>query len=254
MALTSKSLFNYGFTVNALNSSIDFRAALAGPILQATLRFGYYSLTDMMNEFARAMGAVDPDNEYTLTADRTINGGLENRTTIVTDGTYLDLLFSTGPRTASNAASLLGFNVQDYTGALTYTGSSTSGTVLIPEFVGYNYLSPDYDSKYFGVKNVSASGKKETITFAKQEFVQVQFMYNSVTKIVTEWKDLFDWMNPQRPFEFTPEISNPSVFYNVTLERTESDGTNGMAQKFREHLPQFPFLYDTGMLTMRIEN
>lgn len=253
MALRSKSLFNYGQTVTVLNRSIDFRATLLGPVLQANLRLGFYSLSGLMTEWARAMQEADPDHEYTLTADRTITAGLENRVTITTDGTYLDLLFLTGPRTTSNAAALIGFNTQDFTGALTYTGSFSSGTVLIPSLIGYNFLAPPFDTKFFGTKNVAASGLKETVTFAKQFFTHVQYMHEPATKIIAEWVPFMDWANQQRAFEWTPEISMPSVFYNVTMEKTEAD-SNGMAQRFKEMLPNFPFFHDTGQLTMRLEN
>jgi hypothetical protein len=161
MALRNPSLFLYGFQVTPQNSSIDFRAVSLGPILQGTLNIGYYSLGSLLTELKRAMEAVDVSNIYTVTADRTISGGTQNRVTISTSGGYLDLLFNSGPRASSSVAPLIGFAATDRTGATSYAGSLSAGTVLVPNFIGYNYLSPDFSRKIFGSVNVSASGLKE---------------------------------------------------------------------------------------------
>jgi len=250
MALTEKSLFLYGFEVTKLNQNLPFRAVAFGPQLNAVLTLGFYSLTSIMAEVKRAMQAADPSNEYTVTADRTVNSGLENRVTIVTDGVYLDLLFLTGTTATSSCRTLIGFSALDRTGFLTYTGNFTAGTALIPEYNGYNYLSPDFNHKVYGNVNVSASGIKEAVVFQIQKFFQVQFKYEPSAKWITEWTPFFDWAIQQRLLEFTPEISSPSVFYEGTLERTGADG-KGLAIIGTEMLPQFPFNHETGLLMFR---
>jgi len=105
MALRGLSLFLYGFQVTEYNSSLDFKAVSGEPTRMATLRRGYYSLTSLGLEIARAMNAVDTDHIYTASVDRTVNGGLENRVSIATNGTFLSLLFGTGPRAASSVDS-----------------------------------------------------------------------------------------------------------------------------------------------------
>lgn len=251
MALSAKSMFLYGYQVTPFNSSIDFRAVALGPVLQATLSVGYYSLAALMTEWSRAMQAADPDHVYTITADRTIAGGTQNRVNITTDSAYLDLLFATGPRTTSTAAPLLGFNTTDRTGSISYFGNFSSGTSFVTTLPGYNYLSPDFHHKYPGVRNVSASGIKEAITFGKQQFIHVEFKYEPGAKVVSDWLPFMDWATQQRLFEFIPEVSAPTVSYDVTLDATDADG-NGMAYQFKELLPQFPNLYQTGKLTMRL--
>ena len=183
MALVAKSLFLYGFTVTELNSSIDFRAVLAETPRQATLRLGYYSLTSLATEIVRAMQEVDNLNTYTVTADRSYSAGTQNRVTISTSGTFLELLFDTGPRADSTIASLIGFPIVDQTGATSYTGTSTAGTALIPTLAGYNYLGADFMRKNFSVVNVSASGRKESIVWQTQKFWQVQFKYEHTQKL-----------------------------------------------------------------------
>ena len=250
MALKKQSLFLYNFEVTQFNSSLDFRAAAFGPIKLATLRFGFYSLTALMTEIKRAMQLADPVNTYTVTADRTFVGGTQNRVTIQTGGAYLDLLFLTGPRVASSIGPLLGFAAVDQTGATSYQGTLTAGVTLIPDLVGYSYLGPDFFRIAFGAVNISASGEKEAIVFQIQRFFQVEFRYEPEAKVISQWALLWDWMIQQKLLEFTPDITVPTVFYECTLETSSGDG-KGMGFKMEEMLPNFPFLYKTGMMKFR---
>lgn len=252
MALTTKSLFLYGLQVTDDNKSLDFKISGGGDTLQATLQLGYYSLTDLMEEIERAMTEVDDSNTYTVTADRTISGGTENRVTIATSGGFLSLLFGTGPRAATSVAPLIGFALTDRTGSTSYTGTSTAGTALEPTLYGYNYIPPDMKRKVFGSLNISASGLKEAVVFQVQEFFQVQFKFEPQAFVLSDWTDFMTWAMQQRTLEFTPSIASPNTVYNCTLESTSADG-KGLAYSFKEMLPEFPFLYDTGLMTFRIK-
>jgi hypothetical protein len=251
MGLSNKSMFLYGFEVNQLNACLDFQSASGGPVLLATLQFGFYSLTSLGQEIARAMKEVDPTSTYAVSVDRTVMGGLQNRVTISTSGSYLKLLFGSGPRSYSSIATYIGFNTIDYSGALFYTGSYSAGTTLIPDHWGYNYLAETDQHKLYGAVNIAANGDKEAITFQIQKMIQVQFKFEPNSKKSTVWVPLIDWMIQQRLFEFTPEISSPTVFSEVTLEKTAADG-KGLAWKWTEQLPQYRGLYDTGLLTFRV--
>lgn len=250
MALSTKSLFLYGLQVTANNSSIDFRAVALETPRQATLRRGFYSLSSLATEISRALKEKDPARDYTVTIDRTVGGGLENRLTVSTSGAFFELLFASGPRTASNAAALMGFPVADQTGFTSYLGTSSSGSRVIPNLVGYNYLSPDFSQRNFGSVNISASGEKESIVFQVQEFWQVQFKYIPKAIWLTDWVPLMRWLIQQRPFEFTPEINSPNVVFEGTLEQSAQDG-RGLAFQANEMLPSFPNLYDTGLMRFR---
>lgn len=250
MALTGKSLFLYGFQVTSTNRALDFRSVSGGPILYATLNLGFYSLTSLMQEIARAMNVADPSHTFTIEADRTFNAGLENRVTISSDSIYLDLLFGTGPRKDISIAPYIGFAIADRMGSNTYQGTVTAGTTLVPTLYAYNYISPEMNRKVFGSVNISASGEKEAIVFQVQRFFSCQFKYEPETKIKTEWMALMNWAIQQRAFEFTPNTALPTTFYECTLESTSADG-KGLGYKFTEMLPNFPFLYDTGVLTFR---
>lgn len=249
MALTAKSLIVYNLEITPENSSLDFKASSGGSELQGTLALGFYSVTSLAQELARVLNATDPANIYTVTVNRSVLGGTQNRITITTDGTFLSLLFSTGTRAASTIASLIGFNTADYTGNTTYTGSTSVGTTLIPDYIGYNYSDPSQQAKVFGSVNVSAAGVKESVVFNIQKFLNIRFKYESAVRLA-EWKAFFYWAIQQRPFDFTPEITNPNTFYQVTLERTQADG-KGLGFLLIEMLPQFPDFYDTGNLYLR---
>lgn len=197
-----------------------------------------------------ALQAADPTRVYTVTANRNVSGGTENRITISTSGGYFELLFSSGPRAASSSAAILGFNASDYTGATTYTGSASAGSTVVPNYVGYNYLSPDFERRFFGSVNVSASGDKEAVLFPQQQFWEVQFKYIPETTWVSSWVDLMVWMVQQRPIEFTPEISSPDTFFQGTLETTTADA-KALAYRTMEMLPSYPFQYDTGVMKFR---
>lgn len=253
MALKQKSLFLYGLQVTPSNSSLDFKASSLGPVLQASIPIGFYSLGDLLDAVVSAMAAVDTVNIYTCTADRSFAGGTQNRVTISTSGAFLSLLFASGPRTASTIASLLGFAVADQTGATTYTGTASAGTLLQPVWWGKNYRDPDMLRTNFGSLNISANGTKEAITYQIQEFFQVQFDYEPFATVANSWQPFLTWAIQQQALEFTPDITAPNTVYNCTLESTDAD-SSGLGYELVEMVDDgFPFLYSTGLLKFRLK-
>lgn len=250
MALTAKTLILYDLQVDSTNFSIDFKISAMGDELMASIEYGFYSLSGLMSAIKIALEEADPSNVYTITADRTQSSGTQNRITISTSGAFLSLLFGSGTRAASTVAPLIGFTSTDKTGATTYTGTSSAGTVLIPTLIGYNYLPPEMYRKVFGSLNISTIGEKEAIVFQVQQFFQMQFKYEPQSYVLSDWTPFINWAIQQAPFEVTPEITSPNTFYDCTLEKTVSDG-QGLAHSFKEMLPDFPFLYDTQLLTFR---
>jgi hypothetical protein len=247
-------MFLYGYQVTENNRSLDFKAnPLDSSPRLATLRLGYYSLTSLCVEIARALAELDPTHVYTATADRTQAGGLENRITITSSHTFFQILFATGPRASSSCAALIGFNAADYVSATSYQGSFTTGVRLITERPGYNYSHPDESNSIFGSVNVSASGLKEAIVFAIQSFWSVEFKYEPRQKTRTEWKNFMQWAIQQRRLEFTPEITSPTEFFEGTLESTSAEG-KGLGYKMTQMLPNFPDFYQTGSLKFRKGN
>lgn len=251
MALRSKSLFLYGLEVTSGNNKIDFQTTMAGPIYTGTVALGFYSLTSLLAAIASAMKVADPVHSFYSTADRTVNDGTENRVSIGTTHTFLSILFGSGPNALTSIGSLIGFLSSDYTGDTEYEGSSSAGIPLVPDWFGTSYQPPEVNLKNFGAVNVSASGEKESIVWAIQRFIIVTFPYEPGAIALVDWPDFIEWAIKQKPFDFTPEISLPSIVYDVTLEKTPQDG-KGLAWALTEMLPNFPFTYTTGAITMRV--
>lgn len=251
MALRNASLFLYGFQITELNRYVSFgTSAGETPGLDtariATLNIGFYSLASLGLELARAMSAADPTHVYSFATDRTLAGGTQNRCTIATNFSYLSIYFATG--NPANPASLLGFGATDLTGSTSYTSSSSAGTALIPNQIGYTFLSPTAIQKNFGVLNVAASGLKESIVFSLQSFWQVQFKYIPEALLDDTWLPLIQWLIQQREIDFTPDITDGNTFYTGTLE----DPNQGLAFTLSEMLPQFPFQYQTPLMKFRV--
>lgn len=249
MALKNPSLFLYNYQITANNQFISF-ATNSGEVppntRTATIPVGYYSLTSLCSAIASALTSADPLHTYTVTANRNVAGGLQNRVTIATSNSYFGIYFATG--NISNPATLLGFTGANLTGSTSYTGSLTSGTALIPEQIGFGYLSPNAMNKNFGKLNVSASGLKEAIVFSLQQFCQVQFKYIPEANLPGVWLPFIQWIIQQRALEFTPDYTIPNTFYQVTLE----EPNQGLQIDLSEMLPDFPFYYQTPVMKFRL--
>lgn len=251
MALTAKSMFLFDLVVGTYNQNLPFRASAGGPILNAALTPGFYSLTSLANQIENAMKAVDPTHTYNVAINRAVANGTENRLTISTSGPYLDLLFQSGPLANTSCRNLIAFGQFDYTGNVSYTNGATSGTSLITEWYGNNYQPPEVYKKNFGTVNIATNGEKEAITWTVQRFIGVEFKYEPQAKVLTEWQSFINWIIQQKPFDFTPEISHPTVVYEATLEKSSEDG-KGLGFNMQEMLPSFPFRYTTGAMTFRV--
>jgi len=253
MALRDKSLFLWGLEVRADNQNLPFKAVSGGPQLNGVLRVGYYSLTSLLLEIKAALQAADPAHTYTVTANRTFNANTENRITISTSGIYLDLLFATGTTAASSCRDLISFGIFDFTGNTTYTNGATSGDSLVTDWYGKNYQPPEVYKKNFGTVNVSTSGLKEAITWTVQRFIEVTYEFEPQAKVLVDWQAWIDWAIQQKPYDFTPEVSSPTVVYDVTLEKSSEDG-KGLGFRMKEQVPKYPFRFTTGPITMRVRS
>lgn len=250
------ALFLYGFDVTSFNGYLNFKASSGGSVLTATLHIGNYTLSELADEIQLQMQAADPANTYTVTVDRTLSGGRSNQVTIQTSGAFLSLLFGTGPNGGNQIGTLLGFDPADYTGSTQYTGSTNAGTLLIPDLATYNYIGPDEYVTNDGNKNVSSSGLKETLVYAQMYFMQGQWKYitnqfGNTQK--TQWSNFLKYATRQRKFEFTPSFEeDANTFYQVTLETTSADSSNGMAFTLQPMLDVGLYrFYDSGILLLR---
>lgn len=251
MALTNSGLFLYGYQISSANNLLDFRAVNAGPQITATLKIGFYSLTTLLTEVARAMGAADSNNVYTATAARTFAGGTQNRITLATSGAFLSLLAGTGTNSVQSPFSLLGYSASDKTGSTSYQAQTSSGTAFQPAYVPYNYLSPDDVQKVDGVINQSSSGNIEAVIYSVQKFWQLQVKYISQAEKISSWQPFLQWAQQKKLLEYTPDITVPGTYYEGWFESGPGDA-KGLGYRLTEMIPQFANFYDTGLLTFRV--
>lgn len=105
------------------NKYIDFKDLIAGSELTATLtEKTYESPKALASEVSTKMTAASTNGD-TITCSFDSTTG---KYTIATDGSELELLWSSGTNTANSADSTLGYTTADDTGATTYTSDNVS--------------------------------------------------------------------------------------------------------------------------------
>lgn len=252
MALKDKSLFLYGYTITTTNQYIPFKNSSGGSEIDAVIPAGNYTLATLATAIAAAMNLADTSNIYTCTVDRTFSSNLQNRVTIATNGAYLKLLWSTGNVAGISVATTIGFSTgSDSSGATSYQGSTTTGTAFETSWYGFNYQRPDINLRTIGAVNMSAAGYRETVFWSVQQFLNVEFRYEAQAYVLANWAPFLAWMSKGLPFDFTPEVSTPATFYSCTLEKSSVD-SKGLGMQMKEMLPDFPLLYTTGAMEMRL--
>jgi hypothetical protein len=164
MTIKTMSKFYYGHQVTVDNQYLDFSEG------QAVLNVGNYSLTDFVNEVARALNEVGSNN-YVASVDRTTR-----LVTISGDSTF-ELYPQSGVAAAQSAYELLGFDV-DKTGSNSYEGDSPSGDEYSPQFLLQSYIDKDDNQKRaFTSVNKSAKGIVETVSFGTEKFYEFNITF-----------------------------------------------------------------------------
>lgn len=247
MALKAPSLFHFGLQITETNRYLNFSAG-AGEFT-AVLTLGYYSLTQLVMELKRALEEADLDNTYSVTVDRTVNLGMENRITIASSAGSFEILFNSGSNSGNDPSQLLGFDQVDYTGSTSYTTNRSSGKVLITNRSGNDWISPEASRRVQAAINEAASGLTEILVYSSVKLFQVHFPWIPENEL-SLWVELLDWISNKRTVDFTPEITTPNIFYHSILESTAQD-SNGLSFSFKE-TPKGTGLYDVGLLKFRV--
>ena len=256
MSLTTHSKWYYGFTIDSSNSSLDFSEG--GSEIQATLRVGSYSASEIAEEVAFALNDVASSETYTVTFDR------DTRVfTIAATGNF-ELLVSTGTRVGTSCFSTIGFTGSDRTGAATYDGNLAAGSEYKTQFILQDYI-PSTNSKAAneGTVNISARGEVEVFKFGTKKFMTCSIKY--VTNIVTgshvirddasgldKFIDFMDFIITKSPIEFMPDENDTATFEKMLLETTEKD-SKGLGFEIKEMITQkLPGFYESGKLVFRV--
>lgn len=244
MSAYNLSSLNYGIEVTPNNSSIDFKISGGGSQLNASLRVGLYSLSSLKTEIQRAMRAADPTNTYTVTINRSVSGGTQNRLTIATSGAFLSILFVTGTRSGSSAGTLLGYSA-DQTGSTSYVATASCGSILLPSYPPQDFqpLGSIYDSKRS--VNDSTSGRVETVSFTS--FRNFTFRFKWIEEDSAEYsgfQNLILWMLRGGPVEFVSDITNDTTLaVGIPLNLRTPVELNRMVPGFYDYFetPTFTF-------------
>lgn len=257
MALNTFSTFYYGHSVNSSNLKFNFNEG-AGE-LTATIAIGSYTPTDFATQVQTALNAI---GSFTYTV--TFNRAARTITIATSDGNF-SLLVSTGSENAVSAWSLMGFTGADLSGAMTYTGDTTTGSAYSPPFILQDYVTDeDWQQAAAASVNKTASGRVEVVKFGDETFYQMNIKYvnnntqpdsliikNNATG-VADLRTFMQYIVEKRPIEFMPDIDATSNFEKVLLESSPSN-KDGTGYKLKELYDQgLPGYYETGTLVFRV--
>lgn len=125
------------FVIGSTNKYIDFKDLIAGSEITATLTEGNYQREDLETQISYQLGLAGGQT-YT-----TSYGTGTGKWTITSNGSEFQLLSNTGTNQANSVLTTLGFDTTtDYTGAVTYTGSTialhTEEILIVDLKAGYS--------------------------------------------------------------------------------------------------------------------
>ena len=256
MALSTHSIFYYGFTITSGNRFINFDEG--GGELTAQLQIGSFTMDEMRTIIKTAMDAAGSDT-YTIAVNRSTRVF-----TISSTGTF-SLLLGTGSQIGASPFNLLGFtSVSDTASASSHAGTSAAGFAYEPQFILQDYIDDNnFQEKIDSKVNESASGELEVINFGTRKLIE--FSIKWITNImpqdgkviksnptgVEDAQAFMQNITTKNPFEFMQNISDRDAFKKLVLERTgESD--KGTSYKIDEKVSQgLPEYYDINRLKFR---
>lgn len=108
--------------IDSTNNKIDFLDNVTA--VAATITAGVYSPTTLCTEIKTRMDAAGSQT-YTVTFD-----SITRKFTIAHGGATLQLKFATGTNVANSASTVLGYEMEDLTGAVTYTSAYALSAIL----------------------------------------------------------------------------------------------------------------------------
>lgn len=225
MVINSYSAFYYGHLITTNNYIVPINEG-AGE-LDAEVSIGSYTLSDFVEFVAQALneyGSLD----YEVTVDRTTR-----LVTISASGNF-SLLFASSLQSELSIYNLLGFELQDYTGSDTYTGSLPSGSVYYPQFKLQDFF--DFDTirrSNEPTVRTTASGKVEVVKYANSNFMRctISYITNIIGQSVIQNNpngvqsaiDFMGYITNKYSVEFIYDVNDVNNFVPCILESTSTD-------------------------------
>lgn len=256
MALSTFSIFYYGFKVTSSNKYLNFDEGSGE--LTATIALGTYDSAGFAQAVQDALNAIGGFT-YAVSFDR------DDRRFTISAGSNFDLLTDSGTQSANAPWDILGFSTDaDFSGDDSYTGDLNGGSAYRPQFILQDYQDPDtFQKRQDPSINESANGIIEVISFGITKFIDMSIKY--ITNIaqdgiviksnpngVSDAVSFFEAITGRGKFEFMPDISDRDTFYTVILD--DLDGSkNGTDFKFKELVGQsLPNYYEVNGITLRV--
>lgn len=247
MAVSTFSIFYYGFEINSDNKFMNFDEG--GGELTATLQQGSFTLDEMRTVIKTAMDAVGGDT-YTISIDRSTR-----KITISSTGTF-SLLLSSGTQIGASPFTLLGFtSTSDTASASSHTGTSGAGFIYEPQFVLQDFIDDgNFQEKIDAKVNESANGVLEIINFGTRKFIEFSMKYiTSLTpqdgKVIknnpnglADAQAFLQEITKKNPIEFMQDISDRDTFEKLVLESTPTSRTGSgyrLKELFSKNLPDY---------------
>jgi len=249
-----RSVFYYGGTIDSSNRYISFDEG--GPELNGTLNLGDYTLTELLNEVARAMNVVSSNN-YELTMNRT------TRIVTISGDSVFTLKVVNGSTIDSSVYGLIGFSV-NRGGGTYYTSGTACGFEYSPQFFLQGYV-PTADNKEAleGKTSVSGSGVVQVATFGDVQYMECNIVYitnqfqasgSAIENNSTGLEDARTFMDnliTKAKVEFMEDRDNRGVYEDLMIESTPAN-KKGIGYKIKQLLSAKLYgYYQTGNLKFR---
>ena len=260
MAITTRSRFIYGHTINGDNQFINFTEDGINE-LSATIEIGSYSLTEFLDAIAVAMNTIG-DNTYQVSVNR------DTRIITITneENNNFDLLVTTGTQQPISAFTLMGF-LSNKDGADSYDGDIASGFEYLPQYKLQDFVDfVDIEESVQSQVNESSSGQIEVVSYGKKNLMECEITY--ATDIERAYKGetsgienqlngvanlrvFLQYITGKAPIEFIPNRDNNNIFTKCFLDSTPGyrDGTSFRLKEL--YAQGLAFHFTSGKLVFR---
>lgn len=254
--INTYSSFTYGHTIDNTNFYFGIDEG-SGEIL-VELNSGSYTLEDFATELGRALNEYTTIiNNYDITVDRATR-----KITISADNIFSILTTSSG-QLATSTFLLAGFSGSDKTGATSYEGDNSSGSIYNVQYKLQGYTNfENQQGKQSSILNTPADGAfVEVISYGSEKIMDCEIKFATDYELdktsqvrenlngVSDLRDFMLYITNKAPIEFIPNENLPNTFTKCILDRTPEDG-KGTKFKLKED-KKWRETYTTGMIKFR---
>lgn len=176
------------YCVDTTNNSIDIFEPASGPVTTVAIPAGNYTIADFTFELATRLTAASP-NGYTYSTSINPN----NYTVTITSTGIFNILWATGPNSATNMHELIGFTTTNNSGNTSYTGTNSYNMnqdavifVKCDQIRGFDsevtHVNPSIDSKILSRIPVNVNSG-EVISYISFTSNPTNVQFNSLNQI-----------------------------------------------------------------------